>query len=316
MAQVKQEPIPDVGVIVGRFQVPDLHEGHRDVLDYVAGRHDKVILFLGLTDTGISTESNPLDFMARKQMIEAEYPEFSILYIKDMWSDEIWSKRLDEQIATVCSPMQSVMLYGSRDSFLDHYQGRHPKQELEADFKVSGTEIRTQIKRNRPVNSPEWRMGATWAAQARFPVTYPTVDIAIFNEAADQLLVVKKPHEPLWRLPGGFAEPSSESFEADARREAQEETNLSITDPKYVGSFKIDDWRYRGERDKIKTLLFVAKKMFGDVRADDDVEHAKWMDVTVLGQNVETHIMPNHVPLVEAALAVDVPFIINGKKLA
>lgn len=325
MAHIKKDPVPDVGVLVGRFQVPDLHKGHHEILSYVAERHDKVIIFLGLNATGMATESNPLDFQARQQMIAAEYPEFTINYIKDMWSNELWSKKLDEMVSDLCAPMQSVMLYGSRDSFIPHYEGRYPTQELEADFKISGTEIRNEIKRNRPKDSVDWRMGATHATSRRFPTTYTTVDIAIFNEEADQLLLVKKPFEPQWRLPGGFAEPTSNNFEEDARREAQEETNLSVTDPKYIGSFKIDDWRYAGERDKIKTLLFVCKRTFGAVRADDDVAHAEWFDVSRLSKKnihapeprigVDSLVMPNHRPLVKAAIKADIPFIVNGKKI-
>lgn len=325
MAHIQEDPLPDVGVLVGRFQVPDLHEGHRDVLDYVCERHDKVIVFLGVTDVGMATMENPLDFQARRQMIRALYPEVEILYIKDMWSDEIWSKRLDGQIKDLTGPHQTVMLYGSRDSFIEHYKGAHPTQELEAEVQISGKEIRAEIKRNRPTDSPEWRAGAVWAAHGRYPTTYTTVDIAIFNEEADQLLLVKKPFEPQWRFPGGFAEPTSNSFEEDARREAQEETNLTVTEPKYIGSFKVDDWRYAGERDKIKTLLFVCKRMFGGVRADDDVEFAKWFDVATLSKEnihapeprigVDELVMPNHRPLVKAAITADVPYLVNGKKL-
>lgn len=299
--EVANEVVPDVGVLVGRFQVPELHEGHRGVLDYVALRHDKVILFLGITDHGISTPSNPLPFEPRKQMIGAEYPEFNILYIKDEWSDQYWSKKLDSQIAQVVGPEQTVMLYGSRDSFLDHYVGRYQTQELEAEEKVSGTQIRAEIKRKRPINSAEWRMGATASAWARYPVCYPTVDTVPFNEDLTRVALVKKPNEPMWRICGGFAEATSPNFESDARREVMEEMNLSITDPIYAGSFYIDDWRYKGERDKIKTLLFVAKKQFGDMRADDDVEHAEWFEIDKI--DIEKDIMPNHRPLLEAAIA-------------
>lgn len=300
MVKVPEDIVPDVGVLVGRFQVPELHAGHRDVLDFVSERHDKKVLFLGNNATKISTTENPLDFQARRQMIAAEYPEYEILYIEDMWSDVWWSKKLDEQIANVVAPGQTVMLYGSRDSFLSHYHGRHPTQELEAEHKVSGTEIRNEVRRNRPKNSPEWRAGVVWGAHARFPTTYTTVDIAIFDETEEHLLLVRKPFEDKWRLPGGFAEPHSESFEADARREAEEETNLSITDPVYVRSFKIDDWRYRDERDKIKTLLFKAKRQFGTVKPDDDVAYAEWFKVDKI--DLDRDIMPNHRPLVRAVI--------------
>lgn len=300
MAHVKEEPLPDVGVIVGRFQVPELHEGHRDVLDYVVERHDKVILFLGVPGHQQATMENPLDSQAREQMIREEYPEIIVRYIKDEQSDEYWSKKLDGQIKDHITPNQTVMLYGSRDSFISHYQGRFPTQELEAEHKVSGTEIRARIKRHSTKGTVEFREGAVWATYARFPTTYTTVDVAVFDEDFSHILLGRKPHESAWRLPGGFAEPTSESFEQDARREVQEETNLSITDPEYIGSFKIDDWRYRGERDKIKTLLFMARRQFGEVKAGDDLEEVKWFPLSTL--DIETDIMPNHRVLVEAAL--------------
>lgn len=306
MVSIKEDGLPDVGVIVGRFQVPDLHEGHRDVLDFVCERHHKVIVFLGLTATKISTPDNPLDFQARKQMIAAEYPEVDVLYIEDMWSDALWSKRLDGQIANVVTPGQTVMLYGSRESFIDHYEGKHPTTELEAEHKVSGTEVRNEIRRNRPDADPSWRRGAVHAAFARFPIAYTTVDIAVFNEAEDRIALGRKPNEPMWRLPGGFSEPHTDNFEADARREVQEELNLSITDPVYIGSFRMDDWRYRGERDKIKSLLFTAKVQFGQLRGGDDIEEAKWFEVERDLREpgaIDQLIMPNHRQLVEAVLS-------------
>lgn len=312
MVSIKEEPVPDVGVLVGRFQVPDLHEGHRDILDYVGMRHDKAVVFLGNNATKISTIQNPLDFQARKQMIVAEYPEFEVLYIEDMWSDKLWSAQLDRQIANVVGPRQSVMLYGSRESFLDHYVGRHPTQELEAEKKLSGTAIRDEVRRSRSKDSPIWREGAIWAANQRFDTTYTTVDIAVFSEDGKRIVLGRKEHENLWRLPGGFAEPWSESFEQDARREAHEELNIEITEPVYVASFKVDDWRYQAERDKIKTLLFAAKHFSGRVVGADDLPEADWFDVRPDGEilvgsngiigNIDSLVMPNHRPFVRAAI--------------
>jgi phosphopantetheine adenylyltransferase len=37
-----------VGALVGRFHVDELHIGHRDLLDHVINNH-KVILFLGVS---------------------------------------------------------------------------------------------------------------------------------------------------------------------------------------------------------------------------------------------------------------------------
>ena len=48
----------DIGVVVGRFQVPYLHQGHLDLLETVQSRHKKVIIFLGMTST-LTTRNNP-----------------------------------------------------------------------------------------------------------------------------------------------------------------------------------------------------------------------------------------------------------------
>lgn len=301
MAVPKRDEIPDVGVIVGRFQVPELHEGHRDVIEYVCDQHDKVIVFLGVSPIKATAE-NPLDFQARKQMLEAVYPDrLDILYIDDMYSDDAWSEKLDDQIGHMLTARQTALLYGGRDSFIEHYRGRYPTQELEAEEKVSGTEIRNEVGRKRTKASTEWREGATWAAMARFPTSYTTVDIGIFNEDETRILLGRKKDENLWRLPGGFVEPHHESLERTVRAEAQEETNVSITDPIYVGSYRINDWRYKGERDKIMTVLYKAKKQFGDVRAGDDLEEVEWFSVADLAL---ADIMPNHRVLIEALIDI------------
>ena len=62
----------DIGVIIGRFQIHELHEEHIKLIDHVLHNHNKVILFLGTTDA-VGTRRNPLDFITRKLMIEEVY---------------------------------------------------------------------------------------------------------------------------------------------------------------------------------------------------------------------------------------------------
>ena len=54
----------DVGVIVGRFQVNELHAAHRELIDTVIGNHKKVLIFLGLSPVRV-TRHNPLDFTSK-----------------------------------------------------------------------------------------------------------------------------------------------------------------------------------------------------------------------------------------------------------
>ena len=49
----KTNPSTDVGIIVGRFQVDELHDAHVDLIQYVFDQHPKVIIFLGLSPGNI-----------------------------------------------------------------------------------------------------------------------------------------------------------------------------------------------------------------------------------------------------------------------
>ena len=46
-----------IGVLVGRFQVHELHEAHHYVIDQVVENHKKVILFLGVPKV-VGTKNN------------------------------------------------------------------------------------------------------------------------------------------------------------------------------------------------------------------------------------------------------------------
>jgi bifunctional NMN adenylyltransferase/nudix hydrolase len=287
----------DVAVIVGRFQTPFLSEGHKDLIDSVVKNHSKVIIVLGLSPC-LVTRNNPLDFESRKQMILDSYPSVIVLYAKDCASDEVWSKKLDSQISDIVTPNQSVVLYGSRDSFLGHYTGKFPTIELESQIFISATEIRNKISKSVKA-SPDFRSGVIWAAFNQYPTVYPTVDVAILNEDSSKLLLGRKSDEAHYRFIGGFADPKSDTYEQDAKREAQEETGAEVDDLVYIGSFKIDDWRYRYEVNKIKTLFFKAKYIFGAIRADDDIAVVKWFDLDKLQ---ESDIMDGHKQLFRALM--------------
>jgi bifunctional NMN adenylyltransferase/nudix hydrolase len=293
----KEQPPADVGVLVGRFQVHELHEAHIDLIESVCYEHDKVIIFLGLSPLMV-TQNNPLDFESRKQMLLKEFPEVTVLYIKDVNDDKAWSTRLDEQIGDVANPNQSVVLYGSRDSFISHYSGKFDTIELQQETFISGTEIRKSIGR-KVKNTEEFRTGVIWAAFNQYPKVYPTVDVAILDKDESRVLLARKPFEKKYRFIGGFADPKSISFEADARREVSEEAGIEITDPQYVGSYLIDDWRYRSEVDKIKTTFFKANIMYGKPRAADDVCEVRWFDIDDL---TPEQLVPEHGILLEALL--------------
>lgn len=284
----------DVGVIVGRFQVPELHAAHVDLIESVCARHSKVIIVLGISPLHV-TRQNPLDFEARKQMILERFPELTIVYNNDQPTDEAWSVNLDAVIGALVTPMQTVCLYGSRDSFITHYSGRYPTTELLQETYISGTETRNAVAAGRTASSPDFRRGVVWAAHGGFPTCFPTIDVAVLDDSYERVLLARKPQEKLFRFIGGFVDPRSSSFESDVRREVEEEAHVAITDPEYIGSFLIDDWRYRGELDVIKTAFFISKLFSGHPTPDDDIEELRWFDIPTLDPT--RHIVEIHRPL-------------------
>lgn len=104
----------DIGCIVGRFQIPTVHEAHKKIIQEVVNRHKKVIVFIGVSPT-LGTKEHPLDYTNRKIMIEKEFPSVVVLPLMDVRNDFIWSENLDNAVRAVFS-IGSVCLYGGRGS--------------------------------------------------------------------------------------------------------------------------------------------------------------------------------------------------------
>ncbi len=250
----------DVAVIVGRFQVHELHEEHRRLIDEVVKNHYRVLIFLGVSPLR-NTKQNPLDFVARQRMIQDLYPSIEVFAQADEPDDFVWGKKLDARIKDVILPDQKAVLYGGRDSFISRYHGTYPVIELEPKIIISGTETRRRVSMNHG-HSHDFRTGAIWASQNRYDSVVPTVDIAILRDN-EVLLGQKTEDQGKYRFVGGFADVNSDSYELDAAREVREETGLEVSNLRYLGSAKIDDWRFRSESDKIKTLFYTADYVFG-----------------------------------------------------
>jgi bifunctional NMN adenylyltransferase/nudix hydrolase len=294
MKEKKANKPTDVGVIVGRFHVHELHEAHIDLIKSVCDRHDRVLLFLGNSLIRNSLK-NPLDYRARRAMINEQFPNVEVGYINDIPGDDAkWSKNLDKMIGEQLLPLQTVTLYGSRDSFIKSYNGKHNVCELEATTFISGTEVRRRVCNNY-LPTKDYRAGMIAATAYRYPTAYQTVDIAVVNDKGE-LLLARKPEEKKWRFIGGFSDPRSESLEIDARREVVEESKVEVDGVQYLGSTLIDDPRYRGEVDKIKTAFFIAKYTFGRPEGADDIAEVKWVRIADLNKN---NIEPLHHVLVD-----------------
>ena len=273
---------PGVGVIIARFQTTELHAGHRALLDEVTARHRLVIVVLGVARTYVPTFSNPLDVERRKEMVLHHYPNVKVVTHRDCRSNMLWSQNIDKLIAGAYPAQTEATLYGSRASFIGSYKGRYPCVELPETTPISATDLRRDAV-DHPALSREFRAGVVYTATTRPPLVFQTVDVAVVDADHERVLLGGKlEDEGKLRFIGGFVDGADPSLEVAARRECFEESGgLEVADFRYVGSMKIDDWRYRGARDSIMTAFFVATHVYGMPRASDDLDGTLgWLPLT------------------------------------
>ncbi len=281
-----------VGVIVARFHVPDLHEGHRYTIDYVLQRHKEVLVILGVPYE--STDQNPLSFEMRKEMLESCYPgKLTIIGSQALPSSyERRSRKIDGLIFTTF-PHRNAILYGARDSFVHTYKGVFSTYEVPTVYSGSGTKIRKSIE---AINSSDFRAGVIHNAVHQKHRGLPTVDVAVVDRENHRVLLVgKNDEEGKLRFPGVFFDPSIDaSFEeAAVRCILKELPSIRTFDPEIIKSQRIDDWRFRKAGSKVITLLMRARYLGGEVTLGKGVDTVRWVRFS----DVPDVIIDSHQPL-------------------
>jgi ADP-ribose pyrophosphatase YjhB (NUDIX family) len=114
---------------------------------------------------------------------------------------------------------------------------------------------------------------------------HPIVGVAAVVLRDDQVLLVQRGREPakgLWGLPGGMLE-LGETLAEGVRREVLEECGVEIEVGPLVGVFepmqRNDDGRLRYH---YVVLDYLARYVGGELRAADDADDARWVDLDVL----------------------------------
>ncbi|NML20257.1 NUDIX domain-containing protein [Pseudoflavitalea sp. G-6-1-2] len=289
------------GVIIARFQTPYLHEGHKFLINEIKGRHNKMVIVLGVSPVK-GSRRNPFDFYTREKLLKQFEPELVVLPLRDNASDQVWSQQLDALLTSTFS-MEQFVLYGSRDSFIQYYSGQFAVEELPEKGNYSASDIREE-NGDKVLSSVDFRLGINYAYHGMYPKVYATVDVAVLNEDNSEVLLGKKHLAAQWRFPGGFTDPEDESFEAAAKRELSEECGpIEVSEMQFVGSAKIDDWRYRNETDKIITSFFKTTLVYGKPHAADDLAELSWFPVNELQGMIEKNqITPEHHVLIQQLL--------------
>jgi 8-oxo-dGTP pyrophosphatase MutT (NUDIX family) len=287
-----------IGVIVGRFQVPELHAGHMHLIQEALNENDALLVLLGISRS-LNSE-NILDVGLRRAVVanaltktHAPGKVYWVGEILDESSDLDWSRKLDEHLYQSYRG-HTFTLYGGENGFTTRYKGRNPTKivkNLAGDF--SGTKIRANIyTENRKKEG--FAAGVIHGAQL-FNAPKMAVDFAVFHGFSGKVLMGKKYGETLWRLPGGMVD-FNESLETAAKRELWEECSIADIEPTYVGSFVVGDSRWP-ENERPLTALFYGKHSWATPTAGDDLVIVNWVD------HFDHRISPTHQPLVAAAYA-------------
>ncbi len=282
-------PAPlDVGVIVGRFQVPDLHEGHKHLFNTVLARHKRVLVILGIP-MWVGGIDNPLDYKTRELMIKTAYPDVVVAHIRDQKTNEEWSEDVDNIIESLY-PFAKAILYGGRKGFTSQYRGHFQTVETLEDpayDKTSGTAIRLDTA-SLPRNSSDFRAGVIYGNQAKPDGVCMCIDAAVIRNQSGigpQILLVRKPMEEGWRFPGGRLDRGDDSLESAVRREVCEETGVEVGTPHYVCSEGgVPDWRAQRVGIGITSALFYLPYIYGAPKGKDDVAEAQWFDLAKVTQ--------------------------------
>lgn len=288
-----------IGVFVGRLQVHEIHDGHHYVINQVVSNHRKTIIFLGCP-TFIGSKKNPLDFDTRKKMVEKFYPDSIILPIKDQSDNYRWVSEIDKRIREVY-PHGDVLMYGSRDSFIPHYingNGQFQTKELEPLGTFAGTNIRKMIS-EEVKNSVDFRSGIIYHAYNLYPKVIPITNVIPIDN--DKILISKNYDESKWKFIGGFMTIEDQSNELSAKRIILKEVgNEFISDNyKYIGSSQIQDWRYRGEEDKVISNLFTCRYIGGVISPSSDISELKFIKINEINKE---DFMNEHQNLVDIFL--------------
>lgn len=280
-----------VGVLVGRFQIPQMNDAYRAMISKVSTEHNFTMLCLSTSPIPGNREQ-PLTYAMRRAMISDSFPNALIFPFLDIADPVKWTKTLDARIKETF-PLTTVRIYAAPD-FVEMYRssgGVYPQTIL------TGPDSTADLAdaRKRIINNADFRRGVFYGTNHAYKRIISTVDGAIIS--GDTVLLGRKPNETAWRFMGGFTEVTSTSDEQDLSRECREELNLIVKpeDWHYIGRINIDDWRYAGSGDQIRTGFYVAFEYLGIPKAGDDLADVRWVDLDAKPEDIP--LVSEHVVL-------------------
>lgn len=129
-------------VILGRFQ--PLHRGHETLLDYAARQYDRS--FVLVADYGERRESDPLLYDERRRIVEALYPDATVLPGDDTGDMDSTIESIERSV-----PETFTALTGSEWTRELFETNDYPVELFAKDeYEFHATDIRERIRREEP----------------------------------------------------------------------------------------------------------------------------------------------------------------------
>ena len=233
------------------------------------------------TPAVVGSKNTPFEYKTVEWMAACAFDgAFKIVrQIKDCNDHERWCATLDELIP------ENGIIYEFDNVILSAHEyskfGKRETRILNTGLMKHEAELRE--KNDSETQTVDFRRGMMHSSSIQYDSVFPTVDCVIFSDdTLSKIYMAKKPDEKKWRFIGGFADPNDTSYSCTARREAKEETGLDCVCFDWIGSARIDDWRYRNERNKIITNIFAMKVVGGELKAQDDIKEVKLFSIDEL----------------------------------
>lgn len=207
----------------------------------------------------------PINLMEAK--IRIAFPNNPILVVKAIRNSYNWATSITEAYFLNGGSDNIDKIYFDNEYLFNRFNegiGDNPIAKLiSIDYyfqtEVANSKLGTTIMDDQFIN------GVIHANTKKYPAVIPTVDVGIVFESdphhLNSIIVGKKKGDNFYHFIGGFVDPTDKSYESAACREAFEETNIIITrdELEYLGSRRINDWRYGDQTDKIITHLYCVK---------------------------------------------------------
>lgn len=277
----------EVGVLIARFQTHKLVEAHLNILNSLRSKYAKVLVLL-TTPAIKATIENPLDYPSRAEMIRTSFPDVLIQPLADTSSDGQWSWKIDVAIREAFGALVKVSIHASSDAAVPFYIGTHKILPLPPKIQQSIAGVKASLKNDSALmGTPAWRAGMVHSSTARFDLSYQRVDVVpyrIEKGNLEILLLSREENEGLFSI-GGSVLTKDLSLEEASKRELWDQVGVRGL-PKYVGSTRVNDWRFRFERDKVLSSVFVVGYIPQQGLSSLKGVTAKWFSLSVVSDGL------------------------------